>query len=703
MMKMSDLDNILNKEMKLNKACDIYHLTVEHLWYSGPEAKLILLRLLNDIITNMYFLSCPQIKLGLSTCAFKGKNKPCSDANSYRRITVTPQIGSLLDRYIDPIAENIFLKMQSSDQLGFTKGLSYLMASVERGECQRHAIDTKQTCFGVSFDGKAAFPSVDRDIQLRELHACGESGDLLEYSRNTYQNTASHIKQDGRLGRQFQEYKGNRQGHKRAAGHFKCYINPCLTTANSSNLGFWIGPICVSCICVADDTYVLSGNARKLQGLINIVGHYSKRYRVIFGADKTKVTITGSPKDMDYYKDISIWSLHGDPLRVEDDNDHLGLIVSGKKEEQKNVDKNIDSARRSLFSLLGNIYSFRCKLSPTVLYHVWSIFVSPVLRSGLAALPIRPVNMKILANFHHKVLRGILKLGKWSPILPLYFLLGEAPIEAFLHMDICSLFWNIWSNPQTKAHEIVKYLLKMTDSKSVTWSAHIKILFSLYNLPDPLLLIQTTAWSKHRWKELTQTRILAHHENILRKQATKNYKLDFLNIQVVGLSGRPHPVLDGVLTTQEVVKSRIHLRMLSGDYPCQYYVGRDRNQDTACMICKQLTPLPYHNHTEDLAHLLTSCRGTADTRSKILPDLLNEISRHFPNNPVLTLSGNLWLTQFILDPTSLNLPMAARISPDHPALPHILSACRNYCFIMHKNRSRLLRLCRPTNMSVQGV
>ena len=327
LMKMSDLDNILSKEMKLNKACDIYQLTVEHLRYSGPQAKLIILGLINDIIRNIYYLTCPQIKLGLSTCAYKAKNKPLSDANSYRRITVTPQIGSILDRYIDPIAENIFLKIQSSDQLGFTKGLSYLMAAVERGECQRFALDTKQTCFGVSFDGKAAFPSVDREIQVRELHTCGENGDLLNYSRNTYKNTASHIKQDGKLGRQFHEYKGARQGHKRASGHFKCYINPCLTTANSSNLGFWIGPICVSCVCIADDTYVLSNNPRKLQGLIDIFGHYSKRYRLEFGASKTKVTVTGSAKDMDYYKDINIWTLHGDPLQVADDNDHLGLIV----------------------------------------------------------------------------------------------------------------------------------------------------------------------------------------------------------------------------------------------------------------------------------------------------------------------------------------------------------------------------------------
>ena len=76
------------------------------------------------------------------------------------------------------------VNVQSSDQLGFTKKITYLMTAVERGECQRHALDTKQTCFGVSFDGKAAFPSVDRDILVRELYSCGERGDLLEYSNN---------------------------------------------------------------------------------------------------------------------------------------------------------------------------------------------------------------------------------------------------------------------------------------------------------------------------------------------------------------------------------------------------------------------------------------------------------------------------------------------------------------------------------------
>ena len=115
-------------------------------------------------------------------------------ANSYRRITVTPILGAIIDYYIDPVAEHIFKQVQSPDQLGFSAGVSYLLAAVQRGECQRWAVYNNLTCFGVSLDGEAAFPSVERDIQVRELYAAGERGDYLKYSRNTYVNTEFHLK-----------------------------------------------------------------------------------------------------------------------------------------------------------------------------------------------------------------------------------------------------------------------------------------------------------------------------------------------------------------------------------------------------------------------------------------------------------------------------------------------------------------------------
>ena len=104
-------------------------------------------------------------------------------------------------------------------------------------------------------------------------------------------------------------------------------------------------------------------------------------------------------------------------------------------EEQKNVDNNIAQCRKSLFGLLGPALSYKCKLSPLSQHHLWTVYALPVLLSGLSALPIRPTVMKTLTIFHNKILRGFLKLSKSSPVPALYFLLGELPLEARVHLS----------------------------------------------------------------------------------------------------------------------------------------------------------------------------------------------------------------------------------------------------------------------------
>ena len=100
--------------MKLRKACDIYSLTTEHLRHAGPASKIIILRLLKNIIGSVNYLTCPQIKKGLSTMTYKGKKKPITESSSHRRITVTPQLGGIIDMYIDNMAEYIFREVQTS-------------------------------------------------------------------------------------------------------------------------------------------------------------------------------------------------------------------------------------------------------------------------------------------------------------------------------------------------------------------------------------------------------------------------------------------------------------------------------------------------------------------------------------------------------------------------------------------------------------
>ena len=115
---------------------------------------------------------------------------------------------------------------------------------------------------------------------------------------------------------------------------------------------------------MADDLYLMTDDQTKLQGLLDIAQHYGQQYRIEYGASKTVISVVGSKKDMEYYKHIQPWTMDNLPVSVKEDNDHLGLIVSGLKEEEKNVDVKIKKARGALFKLLGPAFSSNCLLSP---------------------------------------------------------------------------------------------------------------------------------------------------------------------------------------------------------------------------------------------------------------------------------------------------------------------------------------------------
>ena len=245
-----------------------------------------------------------------------------------------------------------------------------IRADERRSEC----IDNKKTCFGCSLDGDSAFEVVDREIMVRELFFAGEEGDIWQYSNNNYTNTKCHIKRNGEISRAFEEELGVRQGVPRSSDHYKTYVSPCLDTIDASRLGYWIGPICVSVAPVADDVYLLSDKPDKLQQLMFLAGHYGDRYRIKYGANKTKITVTGSKIDMDYYESVTPWKMDGKTVEVVKNNEHLGLVVSGERSEEKNINIRLVKGRGSLFGLLGPAFAQRCLLNPELKMHLFRMY-----------------------------------------------------------------------------------------------------------------------------------------------------------------------------------------------------------------------------------------------------------------------------------------------------------------------------------------
>ena len=224
----------------------------------------------------------------------------------------------------------------------------------------------------------------------------------------------------------------------------------------------------------------------------------------------------------------------------------------------------------------------------------------------------------------------------------------------------------------------------------MSWSAHLRNICIKYSLPDPLQLLSSgIVWKKTDWSILIKTKITVYHEKELRQLAQNNSKMEYLNVQVQGLSGLPHPALRNILTTRDVLRLRQHIKFLSGDYLTADRLFRDNGTSPRCKLC----PAPF----ETTQHVLTQSRATVDTHSRMLPELLNIVASVDPSCEILNPKMQPWHpAQFLLDCTSLNLPARCRVSAQNPNVYKIFSVSRNWCFGISKARSRLLKLLRKS-------
>ena len=155
-------------------------------------------------------------------------------------------------------------------------------------------------------------------------------------------------------------------------------------------------------------------------------------------------------------------------------------------------------------------------LSPAIKFHILRTFINPVLRSRLSTFVPRTHKLEPFSVFHRKTLKSIFKLSISAPTPAIHFLASELPIEGQINRDVFSLFYSVWSNPNSTIHKVVKYLLEMSCNNSRTWSIHLKHISKMYNIKDPFSCLQRKPPSKLEYKEYIPTKISAFYESELR-------------------------------------------------------------------------------------------------------------------------------------------------------------------------------------------
>ena len=153
-----------------------------------------------------------------------------------------------------------------------------------------------------------------------------------------------------------------------------------------------------------------------------------------------------------------------------------------------------------------------------------------------------------------------------------------------------------------------------------------------------------------------------------------------ISVNLLGLSGAPHPAVCNICSNQDAKKLRIHLKFLTSDILTNERLS--------------LNP-PHHclDPLDSIEHIMATCRATNNVRSRLLSKLLNVVAKVQPLCGILdhqTYTTPSILTQFVLDCSSSNLPNKARIPTHNPDITEGFRISRDWTFAIHSERTRLL-------------
>ena len=198
--------------------------------------------------------------------------------------------------------------------------------------------------------------------------------------------------------------------------------------------------------------------------------------------------------------------------------------------------------------------------------------------------------------------------------------------------------------------------------------------------------------SLYSFKTDIDIRIRAFHENEMRIKARDSEKLKYFNASLYGLSGHPHPALSNLMNTVEVKKSRYHLKMLIGDLYTYEVKSQHSSGSPHCHVCcdNETESNNFTRPSESICHILVICRAYSDIRNRIIEQYkqLCSVSNSTLNFHHISSDSEL-LCQFILDPTSINLP--ERINLKDPYLDSYFKLSRDICHGINERRLKFLK------------
>ena len=647
----------LVRQLKSNKASDIFGITSEHIKLASGEAIDIIHHLVNLSVHNS---KLPDIcKIG-SLCPVPKKAKPPKQPNSYRRITITAIIGKIIELHIIGHTKSILDPIQSPLQFGFSRGCSPIYAALLLTEIIADAKDSNQSLMITFMDTSKAFDVVHHNGMLNAIHEQGIRGNLWHTYNSMYTNIKSVVKWEDEVSKPFNETQGIRQGGSSSSDIYKAGKNKLLgqlTLASTNH----IGHIHTGAVMVADDLALTSYQPYEMQTGLNIAQLDASKERYKFNCDKTKtITINSKHEPLLYLNEKELGTSKCEP--------HLGIYRNTLGTNSDTINNRISSARRAIMSLLGAGLRGYYGTGPEAGMLKYKTYVLPTLIYGLEALILTGAETKQLESFHRQNLRCILSLPCSTAVEAVHFLSGIPPIEAEIHIKSLNLFRNIVaadipSPPALLIRDVVIRQATMKISGSSSWTVYIKNLLNKYNLPQIIDLIASTP-TKTSWAKTTKSAVYDFWTTSLRETKHRKTSLEYLNTTLCQIN-KIHCIYKGITCPLTVKKAIIKSLLLVKRYPLAASKVAGSKQNSTCPLC--------NHEDETTTHFILYCSKLANTRAPYMRHIMDTIRTY-----KIEITPEC-IVQLILD--SSNLP---RPDPRHEDI------CRNFIFKIHNERAILL-------------
>ena len=670
---------------------DFFSITARHFIHAGTAGLVHFNLLLNAFIANVNNSSIEELNSVYALLLYKGHSKDKSLDSSYRTISTCPLLAKGLDMYIRDLEIEKWNQVQAETQYQ-GEGSSHELASLLITEAVQHSkFVTKKPIFLLFLDAKSAFDRVFIPYLVRNLYLTGMNSHSVLYMEKRLSNRITFCEFDKVVVGPVYDEQGLEQGGVPSSDCYKIYNNEMLETAQKSNLGVELGgSLVLSAVGQADDTSLLSNELQNLKHILYLTLEFCQKFNVELSPSKTKLLAIMPPKHDNFIPFNPIF-INDSQIDFTDQAEHVGVIRSAAG-NMPNILQRLSSFKKALGSIISCGLAKGHGSNPAASLRILSIYGTPVLMSGLASLVHSSKEIACLDQQYKRTVQNLLKLSTNSPPSLVCFISGSLPATAILHMKQFVLFSMICRLPEDPLNKHARQVLLTSSTSQNSWFVQVRNLFLQYQLPHPLLLLETPP-PKVAFKNLCKSKIVDFWETKLRNEAS--FLPSFLPCFQPHFSSLSTP--HRLLTTAghkayEIAKARIQLLFLSSQYRCGRLTRHwsSTNPEGYCTF-----PSCFERElVESNEHILLYCPAYITSRQKMVSlamKLANPDSRFLATSFLFSPSSKT-IMQFLLDCSALPEVISSAQQHGEEIYNDLFYLTRNWCFSIHRERSKRLGL-----------